>query len=214
MKTFIAQYMKLLCSLVNTVMNFRHNKLNQEFVQNYCSFFGLLSSSGILETRKQHVSENGSVSILRCGSGDQSLNQWLRLGLSKGRNWVGVFPTTPEDINRSRFRNVVFSSFYNPERWIKSKNPVILSVIHHRQSPIDSTTNLLTNWGNVSLAERTPLHGHIYYDADETVESLAIVGIQRHRWTLKLWQDIVKSGRNYCHFLNRVKHFHSEETPN
>jgi hypothetical protein len=36
--------------------------------------------------------------------------QWLRLALSKGPNWVGVFRPKPEDGNRSGFRNVVFSS--------------------------------------------------------------------------------------------------------
>jgi hypothetical protein len=35
--------------------------------------------------------------------------QWLRLALSKGPNWVSVFsPPSPEDGNRSSFRNVVF----------------------------------------------------------------------------------------------------------
>jgi hypothetical protein len=33
--------------------------------------------------------------------------QWLRLALSKGPNRVGVSPS-PEDGNRSSFRNVVF----------------------------------------------------------------------------------------------------------
>jgi hypothetical protein len=37
--------------------------------------------------------------------------QWLRLALSKGPNWVGVFPPSPENGNRFGFRNVVFSSF-------------------------------------------------------------------------------------------------------
>jgi hypothetical protein len=33
----------------------------------------------------------------------------LILALSKGPNWVGVFPHTPEDGNRSSFRNIMFS---------------------------------------------------------------------------------------------------------
>jgi hypothetical protein len=33
--------------------------------QNYCFFFLLFPSSGILETRKHDVSETGSVSVLR-----------------------------------------------------------------------------------------------------------------------------------------------------
>jgi hypothetical protein len=54
--------------------------------------------------------------------------QWLRLALSKGPNWVGVFSTlSPEDGNRSSFRNVVFSSLWNTGRWKspkKNSNPV------------------------------------------------------------------------------------------
>jgi hypothetical protein len=36
---------------------------------------------------------------------------WLRLALSKGLNRVGVSFPSPEDVNRSSFRNVVFSSY-------------------------------------------------------------------------------------------------------
>jgi hypothetical protein len=58
---------------------------------------------------------------------ERILFQWLRLALSKGPNWLFVFPpNTPEDGNRSSFRNVVFYSSYNTGRWKKSKNPVIL----------------------------------------------------------------------------------------
>jgi hypothetical protein len=38
-------------------------------------------------------------------------SQCDRLDLSKGPNRVDVFPPSPEDRNRSSFRNVVFSSF-------------------------------------------------------------------------------------------------------
>jgi hypothetical protein len=41
----------------------------------------------------------------------------------KGPNSVGVFPHSPEDGNRSSFRNIVFSSLYNTGRWKRSKNP-------------------------------------------------------------------------------------------
>jgi hypothetical protein len=64
--------------------------------QNYL-VFGLFPSSGILGTRKHDVSETGSVSVLRCGGGEdtysvgslrqsypQSLDHWL--ALSKGPN--------------------------------------------------------------------------------------------------------------------------------
>jgi hypothetical protein len=52
--------------------------------------------------------------------------QWLRLAFSKGPDWVGVLPS-PEDGNRSGFRNVVFSSFYNTGRWTNFKTPTIIS---------------------------------------------------------------------------------------
>jgi hypothetical protein len=35
----------------------------------------------------------------------------LRLALSKGPNWVSSPPPSPEDGNRSSFRNIVFSIF-------------------------------------------------------------------------------------------------------
>jgi hypothetical protein len=56
--------------------------------------------------------------IFRC------LGQWLRLALSKGANRVGVSLPSPEDGNRSSFRNVVFPSIYNSGRRTKSRNPV------------------------------------------------------------------------------------------
>jgi hypothetical protein len=51
---------------------------------------------------------------------------WLRLALSKGPNRVGVSFPSPEDGNRSSFRNVVFSSIQNSGRWTTSRNSVIL----------------------------------------------------------------------------------------
>jgi hypothetical protein len=72
-------------------------------------FFGLFPSSGILENttfRKMDLfpttgeggEDTNSVGPLRKG---------LRLALSKGPTRVGVSPS-PEDGNRSSFRNVVF----------------------------------------------------------------------------------------------------------
>jgi hypothetical protein len=46
-------------------------------------------------------------------------------------------PLSPEDGNRSRFRNVAFSRI--PDNGKSPKNPVILSVIHHRQNRLQST---------------------------------------------------------------------------
>jgi hypothetical protein len=57
--------------------------------------------------------------------------QWLILALSKGPNWVGVFPPLPEDGNRSSFRNVVSSIFLEYRTMEKvTKNPVILCSIN------------------------------------------------------------------------------------
>jgi hypothetical protein len=55
------------------------------------------------------------------------INQWTwRLALSKGHNRVGVSLPSPEDGNRSSFRNVVFSSYL--EFW----------TMHKAQKPSDS----------------------------------------------------------------------------
>jgi hypothetical protein len=50
---------------------------------------------------------------------------WIEATLSKGPNRIGFFPS-PEDGNRSSFRNVVFllSLFLIPGRWIRSENPI------------------------------------------------------------------------------------------
>jgi hypothetical protein len=101
--------------------------------------FGLCPSSGILKTRKHNISETGSFSVLRWRGEDTYSVGSLEKNLSKGPNWVGVFPPSPENGNRSNFRNVVLSSFSNTGRWTKLKPPVILSVIHHRQNPLEYT---------------------------------------------------------------------------
>jgi hypothetical protein len=90
--------------------------------------FRLLPSAGFLETRKHDVSETVSVYVLGWGGKTPTQlgplerpKQWLRLALSKGpTNWVGVFAPSL-DGNRSSFRNVVFSSFYNTGRWITER---------------------------------------------------------------------------------------------
>jgi hypothetical protein len=50
---------------------------------------------------------------------------------------VEYVPPSPEDGNRSSFRNVVFSCLWNSGRWTKSKNLVVMSVTHHRQNPLE-----------------------------------------------------------------------------
>jgi hypothetical protein len=51
-----------------------------------------------------------------------------------------LIPHSPDDGNRSSLRNVVFAS---SGRWTTSKTPVILSIIRHRQNPLESS-NVLT----------------------------------------------------------------------
>jgi hypothetical protein len=69
-------------------------------------------------TRKHKVLETGSGSVLSpC------------LALSKGPNRVGVSLPSPEDGNRSSFRNVVFSSYLEFGTMDKPTNPVIKSCV-------------------------------------------------------------------------------------
>jgi hypothetical protein len=52
---------------------------------------------------------------------------------------------SPENGNKFGFRNVVFFSvLQNTRRWTQSKNPVIQSVIHHCQNPLESTVSAIT----------------------------------------------------------------------
>jgi hypothetical protein len=46
-------------------------------------------------------------------------------------------PLSPEDGNRSSFRNVVFPCLWNSGRWTKSRNVVVMSVTHHGQNPLE-----------------------------------------------------------------------------
>jgi hypothetical protein len=69
-------------------------------------------------TRKYYNdSATGSVFIFRRGKGDtfsigsiERLEQ-CRLAISNASNRIGVSPPSPEDGNRSSFRNLVFSSY-------------------------------------------------------------------------------------------------------
>jgi hypothetical protein len=52
---------------------------------------------------------------------------------------LDLFPPSHEDGNRCSCRNVVFYSWWYTGQWKKSKNAVILGVMHHRQNPLEST---------------------------------------------------------------------------
>jgi hypothetical protein len=92
---------------------------------------GLFPSSGI--PKKHDVSETGS------------LLHWLRLALSKGPNWVGVF--SPTFIwGRKQIEFPKRRVFWNTGRWKKSRKILwVLYNIHHRQNPFKST-KLLTRY--------------------------------------------------------------------
>jgi hypothetical protein len=107
-------------------------------------------ASSIVRYSKEHnVSKTGFVSVLRwkgernlpCWVWQKDLTwvQWLRLGLSLGRNRDVPFILSPEDGNRSNFRNVVFSRVPDDKQNKKLSNPNCY--IYYRQKPLESTRN-------------------------------------------------------------------------
>jgi hypothetical protein len=89
------------------------------FFQLLC--FATLSTPDILETRKHNVSEIGSVSVPRPTPLERTNLNPLR--------------TETDPISET----LCFLVFRIPEDGQKSKTPVILSVIHHLQNPLEST---------------------------------------------------------------------------
>jgi hypothetical protein len=56
------------------------------------------------------------------------------------RGWETLAALDPlEDGNEPSFQNVFFYVSQNIRQWKKNKNPVIPSVIHHYQNPLEST---------------------------------------------------------------------------
>jgi hypothetical protein len=86
----------------------------QNNTQNYW-VFGLFPSSGILEV------------------------QWLKLAVSKGPNWVGVFSLFTRGRKQIQFpkRRGFYSLEYRTME--KVQKPAILRVVHHRQNRLEST---------------------------------------------------------------------------
>jgi hypothetical protein len=71
--------------------------------------------------------------------------QWFRLALSKGPNWVYVFPpphlrTETDPVSETSC--FLFSTI--PDDGKNSQKPAILCVIHHRQNPLESTVLVIT----------------------------------------------------------------------
>jgi hypothetical protein len=75
--------------------------------------------------------------------------QWLRLALSKGPNWVGVF--SPLQLKTETDPVSKTSCFYSAKHRTMDKVPVTLCAMHHRQNPIKSIHKLHTlahHYGN------------------------------------------------------------------
>jgi hypothetical protein len=75
--------------------------------------------------------------------------QWLILALSTWSNRVWVSLTSPEDGNRSSFRNAVFSSVKNSGCWTKSRNPVILNQAFSLQLSHYTIWAIWDTWKNI-----------------------------------------------------------------
>jgi hypothetical protein len=83
--------------------------------------------------------------------------QWLRLALSKGPNWVGVFSLhfTGERKQFQFLKRRVFSP-KNTGRWKKSKDSLILCGIHHRQNPIKIYLWTVFSSSNAGIMSSSP----------------------------------------------------------
>jgi hypothetical protein len=69
--------------------------------------------------------------------------QLSRLAFSNGPNRVGVFLLSLADGGRSSFQNTVSASYFEFLTMDKAFRPVILSVQHRRQNPLNSTETFL-----------------------------------------------------------------------
>jgi hypothetical protein len=56
----------------------------------------------------------------------------IRLALSKGPSRVGVSFTSPEDVNRSSFRNDLFSSY------LQGQGPQVILIVHKKKKKKNS----------------------------------------------------------------------------
>jgi hypothetical protein len=92
------------------ICNFNRDMISQNYRGS-----GLGPSSGILKTRKHNVSET----------------------LSKRPNRVGVFPPHLRMETDPASETLCFLFYRIPDDGRKFKNPVILSIIHHRQNLLD-----------------------------------------------------------------------------
>jgi hypothetical protein len=116
--------------ILRILLNFIHLFIRIKY---FFRVSGLCSSSGILNSFEMQHFENWVCFCLQVRGGKHLLCwvKWLKLALSSGPKRVGVFLSSPEDGNRSSFRNVVLSSYLECRTIDKVINPMILGVIHH-----------------------------------------------------------------------------------
>jgi hypothetical protein len=103
--------------------------------------------------------------------------QCLRLAVSKRRNRVSPSPHLRTEIDA-----VGFSSISNSGRCTKSINPVILSVIHNRQTSLDSNCNVYNNLSNPSILL-------------QSYEGLLVSGLLEYstaQWNSACWTETVE----------------------
>jgi hypothetical protein len=103
-------------------------------IQNHC-VCGLCPSSRILNDQETEHFKNWICFHLQIRGGTHLLC-WVPQKEVTSITGLSPPPPSPEYRNRFSFWNVVFSNY--SEFWAKSIHPVILSVIHHRQNPLDS----------------------------------------------------------------------------
>jgi hypothetical protein len=121
------------------------------------------------------------------------------LALSKEPNRVCVFLLSPEDGNRSSFRNAVVSSSYNSGRWTESTNPVILNVIHHRQNPLHSGRLYIFIWRGILVDIRLNTVFNMFVWREdfwrtwdkESLQCKVHVNIRRNMITKIIFEDII-----------------------
>jgi hypothetical protein len=100
--------------------------------------FRTLSIVRISTNQKTQRFGNGICFRPPAGGGTYSTKN-QKLVFPQAMFWHRLWKGKPEDVNRSSFRNVVFSGLWKSGRWTKSRSLVVMSVTHHRQNPLECT---------------------------------------------------------------------------
>jgi hypothetical protein len=113
-------------------------------------------------------------------------DQWLRLALSKGPNWVGVVSPT---FTRAR-KQIQFPKrrvFWNTGRWKKSRKIMwILYNIHHRQNPFKpihsvSSENSLLLWTVLQLQTALSVLNIVHKSSNLRIQTDHCPNMSEHR---------------------------------